>query len=664
VPSLSWTVSRLRSMSAAEVLWRAHKAVRTTIEARGEGRAAHPPQAREAWGRKWLAAGIDCFDQARYLDAADRIIAGRFDLFALRSARLGFPPHWNRDPKTGVEAPLCFGKTLDYRDETLVGDIKYLWQLNRHHELVTLAQAFHLSGQAEYAHACRRLLESWFEQAPYPYGPNWASSLEHALRLVNWSVAWELLGGRQSLLFDGDAGQNFMRRWLDSIYQHCDFIAGHLSLFSSANNHLFGEYMGLFIGATTWPCWQQSARWRGLAKRGLEEEALRQNAEDGGNLEQAIWYHHEVADMMLLCALCGRKNDIAFSEPWWQRLEAMLAFIAAVMDAGGNVPMIGDSDDALMVRFSQEPDFNVYRSLLATGAVIFRRRDFKRKSGRFDDKSRWLTGDIGADVFDALPKDEPGTLRHRAARAFPQSGYYILGSDFDTDSEVRIVADAGPLGYLSIAAHGHADVLAFTLSAGGNELLVDPGTYAYHTQKKWREYFRGTSAHNTVTVDGLDQSQPGGNFMWLRKADAVCDAWSTSAERDCLLGRHDGYARLADPVIHMRKIEYLKRERMLLVEDILHCRGTHDAAFHWHFAEGCDVRIQDGQVLARRGRVRMEMKMEHGDCRPELLVGSEQPPAGWVSRRFDERTASSSLRWKDRINGTAVRVTRIGIGFD
>jgi hypothetical protein len=669
VPSLSWAVNRLRSMSAAEVLWRAQKAVRATIEGRGEGRAAHPPQAREVWGRKWLApanlaAGIARVDQALYLDAADRIVAGCFGLFALRPARLGFPPHWNRDPKTGVEAPLCFGKTLDYRDENLVGDIKYLWQLNRHYELVTLAQAFHLSGQAEYARACRRLLESWFEEAPYPYGPNWASALEHALRLVNWSVAWELLGGRQSLLFDGDAGQSFMRCWLDSIYQHCDFIASHLSLFSSANNHLFGEYMGLFIGATTWPCWQQSARWRGLAKRGLEEEALRQNAEDGVNLEQAIWYHHEVADMMLLCALCGRENDIAFSEPWWKRLEQMLAFIAAVMDADGKVPMIGDSDDALMVRFSQEPDFNVYRSLLATGAVIFRRRDFKRKSRRFDDKSRWLIGDIGAEVFDALPNDDPGQPRHPAIRAFAQGGYYILGSDFDTDSEIRIVADAGPLGYLSIAAHGHADALAFTLSAGGHELLVDPGTYAYHTQKKWRDYFRGTAAHNTVAVDGLDQSQPGGNFMWLRKADAICDAWSTSEERDCLLGRHSGYARLADPVIHKRKIEYLKRERMLLVEDTLHCRAAHEAAFHWHFAEGCDVRIQDRQVLARCGRVRMEMQMEHGDCEPELLVGSEQPPAGWISRRFDEKTPSPTLRWKDRINGTAVRITRIGIVFD
>ncbi|MDB5772279.1 MAG: Heparinase family protein [Burkholderia sp.] len=657
MPSLTWKFNRLRSMSAAEILWRGRRAAQAAIDRRRN--ATHPPHARDVSGRGWVQTGNAGVAAAPYLHAADRILLGRFDLFALCDVELGFPPQWSRDPKTGVVAPLRFGHTLDYRDEKLVGDIKYLWQLNRHYELVTLAQAFRLSGKAHYAQACMRLLESWFEKAPHPLGPNWTSSLEHALRLVNWSVAWDLLGGRRSLLFEDEAGKEFMRRWLDAIYLHCDFIANHLSLFSSANNHLLGEYMGLFIGATTWPCWQRSERWRSIARRGLEEEALRQNGADGVNLEQATWYHHEVADMMLLCALCGRRNDIAFSDAYWKRLEAMLAFIAAVMNVSGKVPMIGDSDDAMMVRFSQEPDFDVYRSLLATGAVLFRRRDFRHKAHHFDDKSRWLLGDIGADVFEALPASEPGSL----ARNFPHGGYYILGSDFDTASEVRIVADAGPLGYLSLAAHGHADALAFCLSAGGEELLIDPGTYAYHTQQKWRDYFRGTSAHNTVKIDGSDQSEMGGNFMWLRKADAVCETWLSDAAKDFLVGRHNGYARLPDPVMHTRKIEYLKRERVLLVEDTLRCRAAHDVEFWWHFAERCDVHMMDKRILARSGRVRLEMCMPDGECEPELLVGTEQPPAGWISRRFDEKTPSPSLRWKSKINGTATHVTAIRIGF-
>src|SRR5207245_173758 len=98
--------------------------------------------------------------------------------------------------------------------------------------------------------------------------------------------------------------------------------------------------------------------------------------------------------------------------------------------------------------------------------------------------------------------------------AFPAGGYYVLGSDLDQPAEVRVIADCGPLGYLSIAAHGHADALSFTLSIAGDEVLIDPGTYAYHTHSGWRAHFRGTAAHNTVRIDGVDQSVPAGNFLW------------------------------------------------------------------------------------------------------------------------------------------------------
>ncbi len=95
-------------------------------------------------GRTWPGRPARKFDAALYTSAADRVMAGRFNLFASRELNPGFPPAWNRDPKSGTEAPLAFGKTLNYRDEALVGDIKYLWELNRHLELVTLAQAYHL----------------------------------------------------------------------------------------------------------------------------------------------------------------------------------------------------------------------------------------------------------------------------------------------------------------------------------------------------------------------------------------------------------------------------------------------------------------------------------------------------------------------------------------
>jgi hypothetical protein len=173
-------------------------------------------------------------DPAAYLTAADRIVAGKVDIFDLRDVPLDSPPRWNRDPRTGVEAPLSFGKLLDYRDPKLVGDIRYLWELNRHFHVVTLAQAFALSGDTTYAAALQRHLVSWFEACPYRLGPNWSNALEPAMRLVNWALAWQLLGGVRSTWFASADGAAFRQRWLDSIHQHARFVGGYFSRHSSA----------------------------------------------------------------------------------------------------------------------------------------------------------------------------------------------------------------------------------------------------------------------------------------------------------------------------------------------------------------------------------------------------------------------------------------------
>jgi hypothetical protein len=647
-------------MSISELAFRARRALQSEMQSRGIGLVIRPPAPDlRRFGAPWISEW-PTRDQnlEAVLAAADAVLAGRFNVFAMPAARLGFPPQWNRDPRTGVEAPLSFGVTLNYRDDTLVGDIKYLWEPARHLQLVTLAQAWRLSGEARYLAGCRILLESWWEQCPYPLGAHWSSALELAIRLVNWAAAWQLLNGGESPLFEGPNGRLFQRRWLDSVYQHCHFIALHLSRYSSANNHLLGELMGLFIGSLTWPCWSAQVKWMTQAREEFERQALTQNAPDGVNREQAVYYQHEVVDMMLQCALVGRANHIEFSAPFWERLERMLEFIAGIMDCNGHVPMIGDADDAVIVRLDPSKEFDPYKSLLATGAVLFGRSDFKEKAGRFDAKSRWLLGEQGALRFDALEKPA-ASLSFR--RAFPEGGYYILGDAFGTEREIRLVADVAPLGYLSIAAHGHADALAFTLALGGKEMLIDPGTFAYHSQSKWRDYFRGTSAHNTLRVDGENQSVIGGNFMWLRHAKATCEVWEPGADQERLVGSHDGYMRLRDPVRHRREIVLDKRCNVLRIMDMLECRGRHIIELYWHCHEEGTVTIVDGTVEVRRAGTSLALVMKDSRFTPRLARGEESEPLGWVSRGFDQKTETGTIIWTGEIAGNVTLCTEITV---
>jgi hypothetical protein len=656
--SLSWKINRLRAMGLPEILYRTRQALKSMLQQHGVGLAHVPSRHGVDFGLPWANLGhrIQVYP-APYVEAADQILDGRFRLFNLENSRIGFPPDWNRDPKTGIRAPLVFGKSIDYRLQSNVGDIKYLWEPNRHLELVTLAQAWYLTQDSKYMDGCRTLLDSWMKQCPYPFGPNWISSLEHAIRLVNWSFAWHLLSGPSSPMFTDDGGAAFRERWLGSIYQHCHFIRGHMSYYSSANNHLFGEYMGLFVASLVWPVWPESGEWQAFAKHGLEREALKQNMEDGVNREQSTWYHHEVADMMLLCGLIGRANGVEFSAQFWRRLELMLEFILSMMAHGHHIPMIGDADDAVMVRLGMD-NANVCQSLLATGAVIFKRDDFKVKAGTFDDKSRWLLGNGAEDQFwKILTNGKTGGPR----RAFPDGGYYVLGDRLDSDEEIRLILDGGELGYLSIAAHGHADALSFTLFVGGSELLIDSGTYAYHTMKKWRDYFRGTSAHNTIRVDGLDQSVSGGNFLWLRHANARCTGFDTGGEVETWAGEHDGYTRLDDPVVHCRLITFDKTRRVIHVRDTLKCTEKHIVEIFWHFAETCVVVAKGSRVTATAGKVALRMGFQSPDWIPQIIVGCDEPPQGWISRKFDEKLPAPCIIWSGEITGTTELVTELQI---
>lgn len=654
---LRWLWNRLRCMSPAEVLHRVERAAQAQAERAGIlGRGAVPAPDLAAAAPQWIR-DTPSFDPAPYIESAERILDGRMDVFALRDAPVGAPPKWNRCPRTGIEAPLAFGKTLDYRDAALVGDIKYLWEPNRHLHLVTLAQAYKLTGEARYFDQLREQLLSWFDACPYPYGANWSSALEAGMRLINWSIAWQLLGGVQASVFGDMAGEWLRQRWLESIFRHAQFVKGYFSLHSSANNHLIGEAAGLFIASMTWPHWHEACDWMAESKSILERELVLQNTADGVNREQASAYQQFELDLLLLCVLAARGSGQVFSEGFVRRFESMFEYLAAIMDAGGNVPMIGDSDDGYAVRLSQEEDFCPYRSLLATGAVLFKRADFKAKARTLDDKTRWLLGTDAQRSFEALPSQRAGAALRRE---FPEGGYYILGADFDTEREIRLLADAGPLGYQRIAAHGHADALAFTLSLGGTEFLIDPGTYAYHTQDAWRTYFRGTSAHNTLRVDGRDQSEPGGNFMWLRKANAACTGWLTSEREDVFEGWHDGYRALSDPVIHRRRITLIKRARRIVIEDRLEMSGRHEIELFFHCDERCAIESSELGFRLRRGERILALRLpDLPGAGWEFIRGSTRPILGWVSRRFDERAPTTTIRWRARLEGAALLRTEL-----
>lgn len=654
--NLRWYLNRLRCMQPAEIPYRVRRALACRVEGMRPRRGHIPVPDLAAAGASWIDPR-PAVNPGHYVEAAEHIARGKLDVFALRDADLGTPPRWNSDPKSGIEAPLAFGKLLDYRNPRLVGDIKYLWEPNRHLQFVTLAQAYALSGDEHHAEALFRQLESWFEACPCGRGPNWSSALEPAIRLINWSLAWQLLGGMQSPAFATARGRKLRDEWLRSVYEHIRFVRGFHSFHSSANNHLIGEAAGVFVAALTWPHWKPARAWAEAAREILVREAQLQNAPDGVNREQAVCYQQFELDLLLVAWLAARAAGLELPQSFLNRIEAMLGFLASIMDAAGNVPMFGDSDDGRAMHLAHEPGFSPYRSLLATGAVLFNRADLKACAQRLDDKTRWLLGGDAAARFESLPA---AAGRAPMRRAFVDGGYFVLGSDFGTEHEVRLVADAGPLGYGTLAAHGHADALSFTLSLGGQELFVDPGTCTYRPDSPWRAYFRSTAAHNTLRIDGQDQSEAGGSFLWLSKANAACTRWTSSPELDIFEGWQDGYMRLAEPVLHRRRITLDKARRQIEVEDVVETTGMHFIELFFHCAAPCEVsRVGHGILVARQGARALLRLPQLTGAQVQVIRGQDSPRLGWISKRFDEVAPCSTIVWSAWRAGHARLRTRL-----
>jgi len=612
----------------------------------------------------------------RILQKANNLYNGRMNLFALRNLNIGDRIDYHRDYKSGLYAPRdMFSKNIDYRYYRKIGDIKYIWELNRHLFLVTLAQAFNISGNKKYLEKFKYFLNEWFEQNPFMLGVNWASSLEMAVRLINWTICWHLT--------NEFLDTNLIEIWLDSIYRHCWFIDRNLSSYSSANNHLIGEAAGLFIASTALPKFKPSQKWQLKAYRTLIQECERQNYHDGVNKEQAVSYQQFVLDFLLLSGIIGKSHNRMFPARYWSTIEKMLEYLAVLEDTGGNLPRFGDEDDGYVVDLGQK-EYGTYRSLLNTGAIIFNRKDFLAEDGEIDDKTAVFLniGDYSMDIvlkelrkehhtrnniFYQTPESrkivtllEPSsTGKAVLPLEFKEGGYYIMGSSFNTPREQKLVFDCGPLGYLSIAAHGHADALSFFFSAGGCPIFVDPGTYAYHANKEWRDYFRGTSAHNTVQVDGKDQSTIAGNFMWSHKAN------TRLLYNDCptgVKGCHDGYGKLKDRVIHSREILYDEGINTWKIIDELECIKAHNIDIHFHLHPACILELDGnvGTITFDRGICCIIFQ---SDMNISVHEGSTNPLLGWYSVSYDVKLPSKTIRVSGKINGTTTVTTLFRVDF-
>jgi hypothetical protein len=518
------------------------------------------------------------WDQASAIANVAALLGGKWQA-------LGFDWHWNtainswnKSPDTLRDWPSVFFGDINYREGNPYGDIRVAWEPSRLQQLVSLAL---LASEDDLRDEVVRLFEQqlldWVEKNPPYIGIHYVSVMECALRILSVCHAADLM--RPYLKSSTPVWQSI----LGVVESHADLIVNRLSLYSSAGNHTIAECVGLIYAGLLFPEFKQAKKWQGTGVQLLQKEAARQFYPDGGGVEQAINYHLMITDLCGLAVELMQSKQIPCTELKAIVIKARL-FLADFFDENWQLPSIGDSDGG----FALSP--------------YLRLSHIKP------------------------PLQEP-------LKTYSDSGYSIV-----RQNDWAIIFDHGELGMQPSYGHGHSDALSVVLRKARHWFLLDAGTFTYTGDPVLRKYFRGVAAHNTISIDGLDQARQRSSFMWTQPYKATLEHANIDKGEIVLLGSHAGYMEQAG-VRHWRGL--IIRGETLLVWDCLTGSGEHTCRLTWNL--GGDVQEESGGIYRLSHNEEQCLICIDSFQNSELFKGSENPPAGWYSPLYGQKVPITTI---------------------
>lgn len=599
-----WYWHRLRAMGTAELAAHARRKIHQVSDNLWAGRrfasVADIPPGRYFPELPFVHRAPEELQERVRKDLAD-ILAGRWVAFGQTILQVDNPPKWHKDYLAGVDmATDRPALRLHHRLEGKA-DIKLIWEPSRWYSLVRLAQAACLLADESAASACLKWLNHWVEKNPPFYGWNWLSGLETGIRLIQFAWIDLLLSGMAS----GETPARQARH--DTLARlRARILPPHLwytwrdrSFGSSANNHLIGELAGLIVTLVRWP---DLARWAApldTLQPLWEREVLAQFAPDGGNREQALNYHLFSWEFCWQTRLALTAAGRAVSPDVEDRLRTSAAFFTNVQ-VEQNQWDYGDSDNAYVT-----PLFQNWPQATAEWHAWLRREP----SGA---SIRYWIGDP--------PKPFLSPIVRAGAKGwqiYSESGYALCRSD---DWVLRW--DLSPLGYLRTAGHGHCDALHLSVWFRGEPLLIDPGTGAYHADRKLRDYLASWEAHNGPHSSSNPVPVRSGTFLWTEPHGTPRVVKTTESEMT---------AELELPHGLMRRSIARGADLGWEIHDAFvprHASGEDQTIVFWQFAPGWEL-IEAGRGEFRLASQHSELKLEFDTAWGEISFsgkdGLEQP---------------------------------------
>lgn len=405
----------------------------------------------------------------------------------------------------------------------------------------------------------------------------------------------------------------------------------------SSRNHRSFQLHAACLAAVALPALPGVAVWARQAHDGMADNLLTDIGPDGVQVELSTHYHHLVLALGLSWLALAEAGGQPVPPAVTDRLRQALRFSQWMVLPDGEQPLVNDAD------------LDDARPLLAEGAR------------RWNDPAFAWVASGGAG----------GRPPQVHSHWFEQAGYLLARDGWgqnpaDLRRRQHLFADFGALG---AGSHAHYDLFSFCYAIDGRQLVVDPGRYTYLAEPDadgidWRHAFKCTAAHNTVEVDGRDQTR------YLSKARQPA-AGLARLDRRAHPSKHGPAVRLSGLALglgrrsdwiqgtalseeyrprHSRLLVYVQRQYLLVVDglddpdpdpDASAGRGpapTHTACWRVHLAADWLDRTR-WQATAQGGICTgagwsLLLHAPGADCRIER---------GWVSKRYGVREPAPVL---------------------
>ena len=502
---------------------------------------------------------------------------------------------------------LALGVEPDWLSAALPADREWRLEWSKFYYGLDLAAAAETTRDARYLDAWQRLVESWIAQVPVDFD----SSDVIGRRIQNWVYAWS----RFAIVFDVGAGiRGFGARIIASLEAQLDRLRHRLT---PERNHRTLELYALFVGALALPAVDPDGELLRFAIDALHENLLTDILPDGVHRERSTHYHHVALRSFVGMRENARRFALAVPPGFDERLTRALEFALHCHRPDGSIPALSDSDAGS------------YLDLLAAAGELLGREDFVYVATRGRD-------------------GHPPTA---TAASFPDGGYFVQRSGWGAGAtafgdERYLIFDCGPVGD---GGHGHYDALSVEIAANGAPIVVDPGRFTYAVAPPhWRRWFKGTAAHNTVTIDGVDQTpyrsgKPKGDTACSRLLQRI-----TAPRLDVLWGQTQSPSY---EVVHRRRVLFVDG-MYWLIEDELDGDRPHDYQLRFHLtSDQRDVRVD----RTANGAAAVSDRVA-------IVVAGNTTPAiepGWVSVTYGIKDAAPVLTFTTPAQARARFVTLV-----